>query len=98
MFRAPDSPGESFPVIEDVHIALHPETIEQLLRKPPAAVRFFVGYSGWAPGQLKGELGRGDWWIVQADADTVFRKDSTTLWDELVRRARSVTALRAAAP
>jgi putative transcriptional regulator len=97
-FRGDASPGESFPVIEDVHIALHPETVEQLLRKPPAALRFFVGYAGWAPGQLKGELGRGDWWIVSADADTVFRKDTATLWDDLARRARSVTALRAAAP
>jgi putative transcriptional regulator len=96
VFQSADVPGESFPVIEDVRIALHPETLEQLLRKPPGAVRFFVGYSGWAPGQLKGELDRGDWWIVRADADTVFRKDTATLWDELVRRARSVTALRAA--
>jgi putative transcriptional regulator len=97
-FRGDASPGESFPVIEDVHIALHPETVEQLLRKPPAALRFFVGYAGWAPGQLKGELARGDWWVVSADADTVFRKDTATLWDDLARRARSVTALRAAAP
>jgi putative transcriptional regulator len=96
VFQAEASPGESFPVIEDVHIALHPETVEQLLRKPPPALRFFVGYAGWAPGQLKGELGRGDWWIVAADADTVFRKDTATLWDDLERRARSVTALRAA--
>jgi putative transcriptional regulator len=93
VFRAAESPGESFPVIEDVHIALHPETVEQLLRKPPPALRLFVGYAGWAPGQLKGELGRGDWWVVNADAETVFRKDTTTLWDDLVRRARSVTAL-----
>ena len=51
-----------------------------------------------SPPLVAGEVGRGDWWIVRADADTVFRKDTTTLWDELVRRARSVTALRAAAP
>jgi putative transcriptional regulator len=97
VFRADASPGESFAVIEDVHIALHPETVEQLLRTPPAALRFFVGYAGWAPGQLQGELGRGDWWVVNADAETVFRKDTATLWDDLARRARSVTALRAAA-
>jgi putative transcriptional regulator len=94
VFRAAESPGESFPVLDDVHIALHPATVEQLLLKPPAAVRLFVGYSGWGPGQLKGELLRGDWWIVEADAETIFRKNTATLWDELSRRARSVTALR----
>jgi putative transcriptional regulator len=92
VFQAPASPGQSFPVIEDVHLALHPETVEQLLIKPPGAVRFFVGYAGWARGQLEAELGRGDWWIVATDADTIFRKDTATLWDDLVRRARSVTA------
>ena len=92
VFQAAASPGESFPVIDDVYVALHPETVEQLLRKPPAAVRFFVGYSGWAPGQLRAEVERGDWWIVKADAETIFRKDTATLWDDLERRARAVTA------
>ncbi len=94
VFRAADSVGQSFPVIEDVHLALHPATVEQLFLKPPMAVRFFVGYAGWAPGQLRDELGRGDWWVVEADADTIFRKNTATLWDDLSRRARSVTALR----
>jgi putative transcriptional regulator len=96
VFRAPASPGLSFPAFDDVYIALHPETVEQLLLKPPGALRFFVGYSGWGPGQLESEVGRGDWWRVAADAETVFRKDTATLWDDLARRARSVTALRGA--
>jgi hypothetical protein len=29
---------------------------------------------------------------MSADADTIFRKDTATLWDELSRRAQSVTA------
>jgi putative transcriptional regulator len=92
VFRAKDVPGESFPVIDDLHLALHPPTVEQLLLKPPEHVRFFNGYSGWAPGQLANELQRGDWWVFDADADTVFRKDTTTLWEELARRARAITA------
>ncbi len=92
VFQAAASPGESLPVIDDVYIALQPATIEQLLRKPPAAVRFFVGYAGWGPGQLRAELERGDWWVVKADADTIFRKNTATLWDDLEHRARSVTA------
>ena len=92
VFQAPASPGQSFLVIDDVHLALHPETVEQLLIKPPAAVRLFVGYAGWAPGQLQAELARGDWWTIAADVDTIFRKNTATLWDDLARRARSVTA------
>ena len=92
VFRAKDAPGESLPAGDDLHLALHPPTVEQLLLKPPEQVRFFNGYSGWAPGQLANELQRGDWWVFDADADTVFRKDTSTLWEELARRARSITA------
>jgi putative transcriptional regulator len=94
VFRAKEAPGQSFPVAEDLHLALHPATVEQLLRKPPEKVRFFNGYSGWAPGQLAVELERGDWWVFEADPETAFRKDTATLWEELARRARSITALR----
>jgi putative transcriptional regulator len=94
VFRGTGDRGPSFPVIEDVHLALQPATVEQLLLKPPEALRLFVGYAGWAPGQLGGELARGDWWTVKADVDTIFRTNTDTLWDELSRRAQSVTALR----
>jgi putative transcriptional regulator len=92
VFRAPEVPGKTFPVVGDLHLALLPPTVEQLLLKPPEQVRFFNGYSGWAPGQLANELQRGDWWVFDADPDTVFRKDTSTLWEELSRRARAITA------
>jgi putative transcriptional regulator len=97
LFQAAVSPGPSFRVFDDLHLALDPATVERLLRHPPEQVRLFNGYSGWAPGQLARELQRGDWWIVAADAATVFRKDTSTLWEELAARARAVTA-RADAP
>jgi putative transcriptional regulator len=76
VFRAQEAPGQTFPVVGDLHLALLPPTVEQLLLKPPEQVRFFNGYSGWAPGQLANELQRGDWWVFDADPDTVFRKDT----------------------
>ena len=94
VFRRTEAPGRSFPVIEDVHLGLDPATVEQLLLRPPEALRLFVGYAGWAPGQLDAELARGDWWTLKADVETIFRRNTDTLWDELSRRARSVTASR----
>lgn len=92
LFRSPEPIGQALAVIDDVYLALHPETVEDLLHEPPAQMRLFVGYSGWAPRQLERELERGDWWVVPADAATIFRRDTDALWEELARRARAVTA------
>lgn len=92
VFRAKDNPPGALRVLGDVSFALEPAIVEQLLHAPPRQVRFFNGYAGWAPGQLAIELARGGWYVLNADADTVFRRDMGTLWEELLLRARAVVA------
>ena len=92
MFRAKDKPPGALRVLGDLSFAMDPAVVEQLLHAPPAQLRFFNGYAGWGPGQLAFELERGGWFVLHADADTVFRKNMDTLWDELLARARAVTA------
>jgi putative transcriptional regulator len=93
VFRARERPDGALSVLDDVLFALDPAVVEKLLHVPPERVRFFNGYAGWAPGQLALELERGGWYVLNADADTVFRKNMDTLWEELIRRVRAVTAL-----
>ena len=90
VFRADKLPGEALTMLPGLYLALHPNTVDLLLSTPPAQIRLFAGYSGWAPGQLRGELDRGDWLVVDADADSVFLKDTSRLWRDMVRRARGV--------
>jgi len=92
VFRAPTAPGEALRAGEDLWIALAPPTVERLLYEPPEALRLYLGYAGWGPGQLRSEIDRGDWWVLDADPDLVFRKDTKGLWEELSTRAQSVTA------
>jgi putative transcriptional regulator len=92
LFRSEKTPGDAVTMLPGLHLALDPNTIDALLNDPPAKVRFYAGYSGWAPGQLRGELERGDWFVVDADADAVFRKDFSNLWQEMVRRASAIHA------
>lgn len=94
IFRAEEPPGDALRISEDLWLALDPATVEQLMKNPPKQLRFFNGYAGWAPGQLASELARGDWWVLQTGADVAFRSDPKNLWEELVRRARAVTAMR----
>jgi putative transcriptional regulator len=91
-FRAKQNPPGALRVLADVSIALDPAVVEKLLHAPPGRVRFFNGYAGWAPGQLALELERGGWYVLNADADSVFHKETGTLWEELLARARAVTA------
>jgi putative transcriptional regulator len=93
VFRAKENPPGALRVLDDVSFALDPAVVEKLLHAPPERVRFFNGFAGWAPGQLAAELERGGWYMLNADADTVFRKDMRGLWEELLVRARAVTAL-----
>ena len=45
--------------------------------------RTFVGYTGWAAGQLGAEIQRGDWSVLQADAASVLTGDQGQLWKRL---------------
>jgi putative transcriptional regulator len=45
--------------------------------------RVFVGYTGWAPGQLDVEMQRGGWYVMPVDEQSVFSDDGAQLWERL---------------
>ncbi|MFL5731222.1 MAG: YqgE/AlgH family protein [Cytophagaceae bacterium] len=47
--------------------------------------RFFLGYSGWAAGQLDEELKNNSWIITSAKADDLFDIPAEDLWRELLK-------------
>jgi putative transcriptional regulator len=96
LFQSDRYSSGAVPMLPGVFLAVLPDSVDALLSKPPAKIRFFSGYSGWAPGQLQAELERGDWLVVDADDKTVFLRDTSRLWQDMVRRARAVRADAAA--
>ncbi len=92
VFRAKDNPEGTVKVLDGVSFALAPAAVERVMNLPPEQVRFFNGYAGWAPGQLAAELAGGGWYVLNADPDTVFRKDMDTLWEEMIKRTHAITA------
>ncbi len=46
--------------------------------------RAYLGYSGWGPGQLEGEMNTGSWVLVPADPMWVFEKDASSIWHDMV--------------
>jgi len=92
VFQAEKFSGAAVTMLPGLYLAVVPDSIDALLNDPPPKIRFFAGYSGWAPGQLRAELDRGDWLVVDAEADAVFIKDTSRLWQDMVRRASAVRA------
>jgi putative transcriptional regulator len=98
LFQSDKYSGPAVPMLPGVWFAVLPDSVDGLLGKPPAKIRLFSGYSGWAPGQLQVEIDRGDWLVVDADAKTLFLKDTSRLWKDMVERARAVRAEAAPPP
>jgi putative transcriptional regulator len=95
LYRAERAPeAAAFHVLKGIYLTMHPQNIEPLLEKRGPGYRLFMGFSGWAPGQLEGELARDGWFVQAASAEIAFRKDTRGMWEELVRKARGRVAMR----
>ena len=46
----------------------------------PDKFLFTLGYSGWDKNQLNDEIKNGDWLIVPADTESIFKKNDTEKW------------------
>ena len=60
--------------------------------------RAFLGHAGWGPGQLDGELERGDWILEPAKLGDAFSTDAQRLWSEVLTRKGGSYALLARMP
>lgn len=91
--RAEVSPGAgTVQLMKNLYLAFRVNTIDQVIETHPNDARYYVGYVGWRPGELKGEIDRGLWSVLSADPDVVFRKDMENLWEELLMQTRRIRA------
>ena len=61
------------------------DVLRAVAEAPPSDVRLFLGYAGWGPGQLEGELSAGAWLNAPLSSDTVFGVDPDQMWEHVVR-------------
>jgi len=47
-------------------------------------IRFYVGYSGWSPGQLEDELIHGSWIIAPSDPNFIFKVKEKDMWKKVL--------------
>ena len=93
IIKAENNPGlGAMQLMTNLYIAFRSTTIDKVIESTPNEARYFVGFVGWKPGELKTEVDRGLWAVVRADRATVFQKDTSRLWEELIERSRQLTA------
>jgi putative transcriptional regulator len=64
--------------------ALFEQTISA--RPDPGVFHVYVGYAGWTQDQLRTEAQLGAWFVLPADAATVFNSDPDSLWLQMIQK------------
>lgn len=84
-----DSIGkESVNVDPGIYLGNQTTELQNLLARigddDPPRMRVFMGYSGWASGQLEREIRSGGWLVREATLEQVFELSAESLWSGLV--------------
>lgn len=82
LMRTDDPPEGAEKILESVYLVSFEDALEQA-PADAAGLRLFIGYAGWAPGQLDYEMARGSWRVLPASVDLVFAEEPSKLWKRL---------------
>jgi putative transcriptional regulator len=93
LVRSDAAPGNgSVALMKNLYMAFRANTIDSIIESTPNDARYYVGYVGWRPGELKSEIDRGLWSVLNADPDIIFRKETEGLWEEMLQQSRRIRA------
>ena len=75
-------------VLDDVYLSGDPGLLKNIVAAEVKvrSLRAYAGYAGWAPRQLQAEIAQGGWYMIPADADTIFTADVAMMWPTLIRK------------
>ncbi len=95
LIRSPSKITNATHIAGDVYVTTDRGAIEKAVSARTAATKFrlYVGYAGWAPGQLEMERRKGAWALENNAAGYAFDKNPDSLWLRLNRAAHSQIAL-----
>ena len=80
-------PGEpSIRLFGDLFMTGNGKSIDRIIEQTPNEARYFAGFVGWMPEELAAEVESGYWYVAEADAALVFQKNTSAMWEDLIRR------------
>jgi putative transcriptional regulator len=88
LVKSHSSPGgKSLQLAPDLFMAFEGATVDHIIEKESKQARFVAGLVTWQPGELREEIKRGAWYLLDPDPAVVLRKSTEGMWEELLRRA-----------
>lgn len=90
LFRLTQLLPDTRQIIAGIYVGT-PRVLERIMTqpKPTETFRAFVGFAGWAPGQLEHEMLEGAWGVLPPDTFNIFDKDPDTLWPDSISRLQA---------
>jgi len=94
LVRSDERIANGLRVLENVYLSGEPDLLKKIVAAEikVKSLRAYAGYAGWAPRQLQAEITAGGWYLLPADADTIFASDAATLWPKLIRQITQKSA------
>jgi putative transcriptional regulator len=81
--------GRSVQLMPGMFAVFDGKLVDDVIEHEATRARFVAGLVGWRAGELRDEVQRGAWFVLDADPKLVLRKPEG-LWEELVRRAEQL--------
>jgi putative transcriptional regulator len=93
-----EDPGDAAVVVFDSVGFMSGESELDQVAAATRHARIFVGYAGWAPGQLEAELAEASWFVLDPEPSDVFSEASAKLWSAVLERQDGTLSLLARLP
>jgi putative transcriptional regulator len=96
LLRLPEKTNQAMHVTGDTYVTGNQELIEKSVASQidPSKFRLYLGYAGWARGQLEAEIQVGAWSLISGDAGTIFDRNPESLWSRLNQSQIAAASLR----
>ncbi|HEA65671.1 MAG TPA: YqgE/AlgH family protein [Desulfobacterales bacterium] len=96
LIRSGINPRGSYHIFGDIYVSADRKVLQRMINRKVSGEEFhaYVGYAGWAPGQLEREVLKGGWHIFPADAEAVFSKKPSNIWQEFIRKTSLLWVMR----
>jgi putative transcriptional regulator len=89
LLRQPAETEDVKHVTGDVYSTASKQVIEESVRSRLVSSKFrlYVGYAGWAPGQIEAEMQIGAWSVLSNRSKLIFDSDPDSLWSRLMHES-----------